>query len=135
MEDFSEETKLVLKEKNDWNLPLNESKMSQRTVEVTFDLNIKRDTVIEIRTLKYHWKEDFAISEDQILNYSFTDLDEHGKNLYWLLIENDMGIEENYFTIFDASLKKMSYFKVEDETAYMEGLRSFKQSCGWNYGW
>ncbi len=135
MEDFSEETKLVLKKKNDWNLPLNESKMSQRTVEVTFDLNIKRDTVIKIRTLKYHWKKDLAISEDQILSYAITDLDQCGKNLYWLLIENDMGIEENYFTIFDVSLKKMYYFKVEDATAYMEGLRSFKQSCGWNYGW
>lgn len=131
IEDGCEETKTVLKEQNDWNLPFNESKMSNRKRKSTLDNFLVVDSGEDYKKVLSEWNEGIG---KRLIDSSFSDYDGVSHVLYVLVVENETQQKECYFSITDTGTYETKYLKIEDLIDYSEELIAFKQSCGWHYG-
>ena len=132
LDSFSE-TVDELKERNDWEKPLDEAKMSRRRVQYSLDNYLQLDSESEFNRIMTKWKMRLAIDGASIVNYSITDFNgTHG--LYVIVLETKEKEKEYYFSIIDDSSYEDAYEKIDDLSDYREELISFKESCGWQYG-
>ena len=129
-DDGRQETKTELKALNDWDLPLDESKMSKRNVKYTLDNNLDLPDS-NFQKIKYYWERDFKTT---INDSGISDYDGMGHELFVIVVEPVETQKEYYFAITDIDSCESQYMKVEDPCDYLEELIAFKQSCNWYYG-
>lgn len=134
LDDGLEETKTKLKAMNDWDLPLDESKMSKRKVKYSLDNCLIISTDEKFSRIKQRWKQDFKDSGKLIVDSSISDYDGVKYKLYVIVMETETKEKEYYFSIVDITSYESKYMKIEDTNNYLEELKSFKQSCNWHYG-
>ena len=133
-DDGRQETKTELKALNDWDLPLDESKMSKREVKYTLDNNLIVGSEVDFRRIEYQWTQDFKDSGNTIVDYSISDRDGLKHELYVIALETGAKEKEYYFAIVDIDSYELEYMKIEDINDYLEELIAFKQACNWHYG-
>jgi len=133
--EMSEQEISDLKQKNDWNLPMDESKMSRRKVKYSFDNYLITDSKTDYSKIKKQWVKDFGLSNDSLIDSAISDFDDVRYELYFLAFHNQLNEKEYYFAIVDVASYETKYLKVEDITDYQNELTAFKRSCGWQYGY
>lgn len=123
----------LLKEKNDWDAPYDETKMSRRANKISFDLTIISDSELEFKQIRTAWCTELGIERAQIRDYCFLDMDNVGNAFYWLAIEKD-GTLETYYSIVakDYSVNMLLH---QDGSINTQNISDFKEACGWSYGY
>ena len=132
-ENRMEETKKQIKNLNDWNLPIDETKFSKRRVDFTLDNYLILDSNADFSKIKNAWEQCFKESNASIIDYTISDYDGEKCELYIVVIENESKEKEYYFSIVDVDSYKIQYMKIENITDFSENLKLFKQSCDWQY--
>lgn len=127
----------TLKEQNDWNKELDESKMSRRQAQVSFDRAIINESSKNYRfyDFKDEVLDDVGI-EDKYCDMWIIDTDETGKDLFCLNIFSDetrAQLESRYF-VLRKSDDEFAYAKTDHEVFNKEDLIKLKKENGWKYG-
>lgn len=130
--DYCESDIGALKERNDWDAPLNEEKMSKRKIEATLDLYIITDSPLSYSQVKGVVCQTMNITQDEVKELSFVDMDSGGKTLYWLYFDKD-GVQEKYLVLVNR-LYEVSFLKIINSEIDTEALTAFKQENRWIYG-
>lgn len=123
----------TFKEINDWNGPFEERKMSRRSIQISFDLNIVIDSPLEYEQVKNTCIKELDVSYEQIDELCILDSDSSGCELYWLKL-NCTDEPKTYYVIID-SLYTPTFLVGEDSFIESENLRLFKTQAGWHYGY
>lgn len=133
---IDEENLQQWKEQNDWDQPLQESKMSCRNCHVTFDGHTQRDgdkipyEAIKKYFLNYEWDKEFS----KINNYRFVDCDEDGKELWIVQFESENGATEaKYIIATKGEGISAETLPVSEALADRSKLTRFKYENGWSY--
>jgi hypothetical protein len=129
---YTDEDIGALKSKNDWNQPLDRTKMSRRSNKVTLDLFIHKDSQLEYKEVRSACSNTLNIAESRISLLTILDIDPAGNELYWLEIGDDKQGGAYYAIVnLDYEVAILSY----EHSAMDNGeLRAFKQVNGWRYG-
>ncbi len=119
-----------LKVLNDWGEPLDESKMSKRTVTVrpNFSIEKERPELSEHQMTHLEANVRAEIGHDEF-DMWFRDYDNESRELYFV----NAGEGEYYFVIV-SSCEYYSLVKIDDIFDYLGQLSELKRSSGWNYG-
>ena len=131
--EISNEKIEALKTANDWQKPLNNSKMISRDNALTLGGYVDKDILLHDE--KIIKKVSKAIGVEQ-LSLRFIDYDENEwmqkLMLYIAYVKNSENNYTAYLVITDAKYN-FKYEKLENIYDYNEQVRNFKISCGWKY--
>ncbi len=114
------------KEQNDWNLPLNQSKMSSRMHSVTFDYFIDINFKADLSKVKFLCCDFLDISQSQIRNLSFVD-NSNGKVMYLCTLTDELTC---YLVMYDEATG-VKCLEVPDGQFDKSEYIKFKQENGW----
>lgn len=120
-----------LKEKNDWNKPLDYSKMARREIKVSFDLCIINGGALYVKDLRTACGKALNMDSSQIGDVIFIDCDFSGHELYYISPRFSGSTE--YFVLCDTSYN-VSLFEITDKKVIPSDLAEFKTENGWSYG-
>jgi len=134
LEEASEETKTQLKELNDWNLPIDETKIAKRRVKYTLDNCLRIDSDSDFSKITNRWEKHFKSMNASVIDRMISDFDGERHKLYVIVVENESKEREYYFSIVDVVSYEIQYMKIEDITDFSEDLIAFKKACNWKYG-
>lgn len=134
VEDGKEETRTQLKELNDWNLPIDETKLAKRRVKYTLDNCLIIDSDSDDSRIGKRWETHFKALNATVVDSCISDLDGEQHELYVIVVENESKEREYYFSIVDVVSYEIQYMKIEDVTDFSEDLIAFKKACNWKYG-
>lgn len=112
---------------NEWNLPIDDSRLSYRKIEITFDIFIKSSN-LTMNKLKSAIKDKLDIG-DSVFDIAFDDENGNGKFLYVVRCESKEK-QEFYFVISDDKYN-LSVLKVDNIADFTSSLNEFKQNNGW----
>jgi hypothetical protein len=134
--DFSEQAILELKDKNDWNKPLDESKsIKQNITRIKPEYSLDKDLIEEIfeKAIDYSGKETISRGYNMYLTS-----DENGKKLFLCLGVIPYGNRDwIYLAIIinaDGSCDLATCFmKLTDLYNYQHDLKAFKELNNWTY--
>ena len=129
--EFQESDISQLKANNDWDQPLDESKMSRRAKNISFDLYIVIDPCLDLFEVREVCSRKIKKATDQIKVIRL-DADFAGHELYLLKAANS-DIEELYFVISDSDYT-VAIMEIKGYSFLPEELAAFKQANGWIYG-
>ena len=116
------------KEKNDWEKPLDNSKMVSKSNITTLDSYLLLSGELEYSQIKQVCCEDQDIVQEQIKDLCL--LDTNGKKeLYWLAIITASD-EQCFFVLVNEDYKN-TYLPVERTMRALEKVPTFKQNNGW----
>ena len=121
----------LLKDRNDWDAAVDETKLSRRTKTISFDLYIVPETFSEYRSLRTACIQALQITEEQVQDILILDADGRGKELYLLVAENDTG-EQQFLTIVDAAYH-VSTMEIIGGIVSPDEVATFKQESEWSY--
>ena len=124
----------ALKERNDWGKPLDESKMSRRTGNFTYDMALGINTDLDYDQVKNLVSQKLGVSREALGDLYFDDSDPNGLALFDLPVKDTTGQPTAYYFVLCDTAYNISLLKVEDVQTYDQGLREFKQANGWQYG-
>ena len=119
-----------LKQKNDWNQPLNSSKFSTREIRVSLDNHLVRDSIFENfddETFYESLQRNHQISKDEIKNIFKCDSDGSHYELYLLILKND----KKYFCVVDSSYNVFCA-QITNKNKFSNLLIDLKDNSGWN---
>ena len=119
-----------LKQKNDWNQPLNLSQCSMREIRVSLDNHLVRDSIFENfddKTFYESLQKNHKISKDEVKNIFKCDSDGSHCELYSLILKND----EKYFCIVD-SFYNVFCTRITSKNEFSNLLIDLKDNSGWN---
>lgn len=121
----------MIKEQNDWNQPLDHSKMSRRPNQITFDLFIAGNSTLLYGNVIQAAARELGVSSSQLTQLHFVDADNSGNELYWRsCIENS--INQSYLLLvssdYDVCAMKL------DDVDISDVIGNFKSENGWKYG-
>lgn len=139
--DVSRSEIVALKELNDWNKPLDESKMSSRKIFISLDNEVVQEEPYKSSDsfraqrdeVKKFFVEEYKYTEEEFYDFYFCDYDRYSKILYTAMFEISDNQYEWYFVIFDVS-GGFKWMKIDDLFSYQAELSSFKRENGWHYG-
>lgn len=129
----SQEALDALKQQNDWNQPFDESKMSRRYNQVTFDLFIVPAEGLDNKKARKAVLEHMSIGEDEKIELYSIDTDSKGQEIYCLNVMID-GEKEQFFIFVNLSYE-IETLKIEKGQFDKEAYVKFKHDNGWTYGW
>ena len=121
-----------LKEANDWNAPLDESKLSRRVKNISLDLFIMPDDALEHKSVRQACIRTLQINPEQAKDLFLLDTDGYGKTLYLFIAGSSTGYLR-YFIITDSSYR-IAFMEIVDGLVNPDAVASFKQENGWTYG-
>lgn len=139
-DEFTDDERNALKQRNDWNKPLNDEKLTSRRKESSnidrlsltadYDNNWRRE---------WHAMEVFrrhvTVNENALLRKVLLDIDKDGGMLFimWLDYDNDQAAE-GWFMLMppSASGQNSLVSKINDPIHYWRELKEFKLDNGWN---
>ena len=118
---------------NDWEAPVDESRLSRRTKNISFDLFIMHNCLQEYNTVRRACIHATGLLQDQITVLSFLDTDEHGNVLY--LFAGTQNMKERQYIIFVDEAYRTSVMEIVDGSMDPDEVSSFKHDNGWVYGY
>ena len=120
----------ALKLENDWEKPLDNSKMSRRKVYVSYWLKLHSQSNLDRERIMAAWCTTLGIGDRGVL-FGSADVDHAGQEafVFW---SNSHDVS-NFYLIVDASYQIQS-LPFEDIYDLHEKLPAFKKECGWTYG-
>ncbi len=127
--DFEKDS-IELKEKNDWNKQLDESKMSRRENKLTFDLQIANSQNLSLSEIEEICASKFQVDSSDIELQGFVDCDSSGKEL--LLISNSNSEPKMYFVLINNY--NTAVLEATDQMVNQSQLAEFKRENSWVYG-
>lgn len=117
----------LLKEKNDWEKPLNEDKMSSASNKTTLDNCIASSRgKLEYQKVQESCYETLGISDALVVDFCILDTCDRGAEIYWLVVNSDTG-EECYFMRVEPNYS-VSYLATERTLDALNDLLAFKQA-------
>ena len=124
----------AFKTSNDWNQPLDESKMSRRKVYINMALVLTHESMLEEKRVESAWRESMNIKESQEVSILMDDVNPAGQCAYIVNLTNAANETDHYYVIAqpDYEVKSMPFDDLEDLFAKVS---AFKKECGWVYGW
>ena len=122
-----------LKKQNDWNCPLDFTKMSRRHYSVSFDLVLIFDNELDYPVIYAKCMKEWSIDRSQIKDSSMVDIDSSGKNLIWILIQQN-NLEKQYIILVDQSYN-IQTLEITEVGNLFDELPIFKKNNGWVYGY
>ena len=125
-EDYSK-----IKEVNDWNNPLDVTKMTKRQTAISFDLFLMPPTTVDYSTVQDLCCKQFNITQEDIIKLCLDDVDIHGNTIYYCEIKTDGNILRA--VMFVSTNYECDYFVFDNlEKLSIEKFSAFKESNGWN---
>lgn len=128
---YSTEELEHLKQINDWNKPLDYSKMSKREYRLTHNLHFSVDYPVERREAVEAIVDYFDIDRSFYSEYIL--LDALGNQQLAHIIITRNGVDERYIVYMETGGKNIHYLKIENDTVDYAAYRQFKIDCGWAY--
>ena len=124
----------TLKAQNDWNLPLDDTKMSRRKIIVTFDLFVNYEDGGHSSTEKpfFAWLREMQVAEADVVHSHVADCDANGLDLSYVFV-NQNGEELLYFVITNMDTGEFSWIRASSTCDFAAELRNFKNSMHWKY--
>ena len=118
-----------LKQENDWNAPLDESKFAHHKIYVSFDLVLVKDhpwSRFSDDEFYLSLSEKYGIEEDEVAYTGYCDWNNKNQVLYYMELDN----EEKYFLIVD---KEFNVFlmKIEDPYNTRNERIELKKQTNW----
>ena len=123
---FSEDEISKVKKANDWDKPLDESKMFKVKISNMYDSEYKEEI---------HWKEKTNLKSvygSEISNYKMTD--KNGLSIYWSRTSRKVDIKTvvwNFITLTDEDYNVIAVEEIEDTDNCQEQIKEFKKKNGW----
>lgn len=128
--DFSEQEISDLKTANDWNCPLDSTKMSRRKVHFTLDGVLNIGDKLDYKEVKSSiCAEIDNVSTGQVKELSILDLDYAGNELYFLRTTQD----DMYFALVNSNYEA-AVLKIDGQLPTQDTIHEFKMENGWHYG-
>lgn len=122
-----------LKEMNDWNHEINNSKLSARKIRVSLDLCLLDQSPLpdDYSSSKFYQSlsELYGIHRDDIVSLDYCGSDCKTQELCIIGLYND----EKYFCIRDTEYN-VYIAKIDDTTNLVDTIRALKSASGWHYG-
>ena len=118
-----------LKERNDWESPLNLDKMSRRATSSSFDMVIVQDPDLDFEQVQDACCAGLAIDESMIEELCFIDYDMQGKYLY-LLIKQDENDLSKYYVLIN-NMYQPVFLHIDPKADDSYELSLFKQANDW----
>lgn len=122
----------TLKEQNDWNEALDQSKMSRREINISFDLVLITDSEIETNSVRSVCRKKLGINDKQLEELCVLDTDHNGHELYWLCVLSNES--EAHYLVVASTGYAVSIFPLEDGVMDSAAIAEFKRESGWIYG-
>lgn len=126
-----EETLSELKAQNDWGKSLNQSKMSRRKCDFTFDLEIIKASELDYGEAREVCAKTFGINEEKIAELCFIDSDSAGNEMCFLKTASDE--EKKYLVVINKDYE-IDYLCLTEDLLETEDFIEFKKRVGWVYG-
>lgn len=120
-----------LKTENDWEKPLDYSKMATRPKTISFDLVLQTNTKTEIKIIKKEFCQLAGILENDITGSFLIDANSSGQTLDVFCVNRD-GTMEQYLVMCDLDYQ-INWTKLQAHTEYEKEMILFKQENGWFY--
>ena len=122
-----------LKSMNDWDAPVEESKLSRRTKNISFDLFIMPNSQQEYNAVRRACIQATGLLQDQVTVLSFLDTDEHGNVLY-LFAGTQNSKQRQYLVLVDEAYRTF-VMEIVEGSMDPDEISVFKQDNGWIYGY
>lgn len=119
----------ALKAANDWNLPLENSKMSRRKNSISFDLTIETESVLDYQSVRSTVCEVLDIEHNQINELCIVDEDYSGNELYFLRVSQN----QCYFLLTNSNYES-ALLKIDSVQSAYSSIAAFKWDNSWTYG-
>lgn len=119
----------TLKELNDWDKSLDESKMSKRKHDISMDLFIMTESQLDHNKVVLLCCRAFDVDDSQIEFLTVLDVNQSGQAIYLLSIEQD-DITEKHFVLADTNYE-ISFVEVDADS--IDQLSVLKKENGWIY--
>ena len=119
-----------LKQRNDWDKPLNLSNCSTREIRVSLDNHLVRDSIFENfddETFYESLQKNYQISKDEIKNIFKCDSDGSNHELYLLILKNNV----KYFCVVDSAYNTFCT-QITDRNKFSTLLIDLKENSDWN---
>ena len=139
-DEFSETEQIKLKQRNDWDAPLDESKMVFKPVIPAFESKIEStvfksdtDSLTKVQSLaKRIFQESVSNEEkDSVYIISLLDVDSEGKTLFIIDVYHEKTYSAAYFVLLDSD-GLHDIIPVADRAHYWEELKTFRVHNGWD---
>ena len=116
----------LLKRKNDWGKALDNEKMTFRPIDISMDLNIVFDKVLDRDLVKQKINQVYG---DGVIEKSLLDVSPRGSELYYIkVIENDKQIKT--LVIVDTNYC-VHISEIENLIPDGESVKEFREKSGW----
>lgn len=122
-----------LKEQNDWNEALDQSKMSRREINISFDLVLMTDSKIEANSVRSACRKELGINDKQLQELCILDTDHNGHELYSICVKNSE--KEGRYLAIASSEYAVSVLLLEGDTIDPTAIGDFKRENGWIFGY
>ena len=130
---YTEETELIseLKNNNDWEKPLNQSKMAERPISVSNDLVLQINTKTDLYTIRDKFRKLQGLSNENVLDSVVIDVNEDGQLLtvIWLAEKNGT---QKYLVMCDTDYL-IQWTPINDGSSFEKQVVDFKHSNNWTY--
>ena len=143
---FTDNEKNELKAANDWDMPLDENKMTSRTIITPYEnkagatvLGLQKAQLVSSNLVRaFLWNHRLDIEQNNV-KYAYLDCDNSGKSIgvIWFRLENDGGeaTKEAYFIMVEedcSETKQAKIAEISDTLNFQEELKRFKEANGWD---
>jgi hypothetical protein len=119
----------LLKEQNDWDCPLEDTKMSKRANHISFDLFIVTDSTLSYSDAIDTICDALKVEQAQIRALQFIDMDSAGNELFWCRTAANDG-----YMLLIASNRDVAVLEVSDCAASGKMIADFKAENNWKHG-
>ena len=125
----------IIKRDNDWNQPLNEERMSRRSIKTTLDGVTITEDFLSYRTVKSTCTEALNIDTERLEECCIVDVNaESYQVMYFVKMTNENFEIEKYLAILDEEYK-VDFLLIENDYISNSAVAEFKAQCGWKYGY
>lgn len=122
----------IIKALNEWNRPLDYTKMSKRTNQISFDLFIVTESSMPYANVIQEVSEELGVEASQIVQLQFIDMDNTGNELYWgCTMVND---NVRFYMMHISSTSGVTTMELQEDVNISDIIAGFKLENGWTYG-
>ena len=138
-DEFSETERIKLKQRNDWDAPLDESKMVFKPVIPAYEskkestvFKSDMDSLTKVQSLAENiFQESVSNEENDSVYISLLDVDSEGKTLFIINVYHEKTYSAAYFVLVDSD-GLHDIIPVADRAHYWEELKAFRRHNGWD---
>jgi hypothetical protein len=131
LQDYDGDAAETLKAQNDWNCPLDYTKVSKRANEISFDLFIVTDSALPYGRVLEAVSGALKTGTDQISELQFIDMDSSGNQLFWCSAAANGG-SKSYILLVSCG-GDVAVMELQDNVVAADEIADFKAENGWTY--